>query len=129
MNFVSLVLHGFKALMVFVEDVLVRVGIACAIVAMLSVSGYIAAVSLKFLGFSTPGWFSMALGILVLIFMQTGMLSLMSLLLVGMLKGGAVSDLDQYDDFITEVLISNRIINMSSSQQIINILLMVSLRR
>ena len=30
MNFVGLALHGFKGLMVFAEDVLVRVGIACA---------------------------------------------------------------------------------------------------
>ena len=30
MNFVSLTLHGFRALMVFAEDVLVRVGIICA---------------------------------------------------------------------------------------------------
>ena len=66
MNFVGLALHGFKALMVFAEDVLVRVGIACALIAGLSVVGVLAAVLLKVMGFSTPGWFSVALGILVL---------------------------------------------------------------
>ena len=65
MNFVGLALHGFKGLMVFAEDVLVRVGIACALIASLSVIGAGAAVVLKLLGFSTPGWFSVALGILV----------------------------------------------------------------
>ena len=32
MNFVGLVLHAFRALMVFAEDVLVRVGILCAFI-------------------------------------------------------------------------------------------------
>ena len=47
MNFVGLALHGFKGLMVFAEDVLVRVGIVCAFVAVLSVLGSFAAIVLK----------------------------------------------------------------------------------
>ena len=72
MNLVSLVLHGFRGLMIFVEDVLVRVGIACASIALCSFVGILMATILKFLGFSTPGWFSVALGILVLMLLQTG---------------------------------------------------------
>jgi len=60
MNFVGLALHGFRALMVFAEDVLVRVGIACTIVAAASVVGGVLALLLKTLGFATPGWFSLA---------------------------------------------------------------------
>lgn len=103
MNFVGLALHGFKGLMVFTEDVLVRVGIVCAVVAVFSVVGVVAAIALKILGITTPGWFSIALGILVLVFLQTGALTLMTLMLTGVVKGGAVSPAD-YNAFIDKVL-------------------------
>jgi glycosyltransferase involved in cell wall biosynthesis len=93
MNFVSLALHGFKALMVFAEDVLVRVGIACAIVAVLTVIGMVTAVVLKTIGFATPGWFSVALGVMLLMFMQTGALTLMTLMLTGVVRSGSVASL------------------------------------
>ena len=84
MNFVGLVLHGFKGLMVFAEDVLVRVGIASAMVAGLALLGGITAIILKLSGFATPGWFSMALGILLVVFLQTGTMTLMMLMLTSM---------------------------------------------
>lgn len=102
MNFVGLALHGFKGLMVFAEDVLVRVGIACAIVAFLSVLGGVMAIILKVLGFATPGWFSVALGILLLVFLQTGALTLMTLMLTGVVKGGTVATTD-YKLFIDKI--------------------------
>jgi len=102
MNFVGLALHGFKGLMVFAEDVLVRVGIACTVVAMSSVVGSVVAVALKLQGYSTPGWFSVALGILVLVFLQTGALTLMTLMLTGVVRGGLVSNV-AYRDFVDSV--------------------------
>jgi GT2 family glycosyltransferase len=104
MNFVGLALHGFKGLMVFAEDVLVRVGIACAGVAVLSVLGAITAIILKLVGFSTPGWFSIALGILVLMFLQTGALALMTLMLTGVVRGGTVTTAISYHDFVEQVI-------------------------
>lgn len=104
MNFVGLALHGFRALMVFAEDVLVRVGIACTITAGLSVVAAMAAVILKLLGYSTPGWFSVALGLLVLIFLQTGALAMMSLMLTGVVRNGTVASTMDYLDFIDQVL-------------------------
>jgi polyisoprenyl-phosphate glycosyltransferase len=103
MNFVGLALHGFKALMVFAEDVLVRVGIACAAIAVLAVGGAAAAIVLKLIGFSTPGWFSIALGILVLMFLQTGALALMTLMLTGVVRGGTVTTAIAYHDFIEQI--------------------------
>jgi hypothetical protein len=103
MNFVGLALHGFRALMVFAEDVLVRVGIACAGVAALSVIGAISAIALKLLGYATPGWFSVALGILMLVFLQTGALTLMSLMLTGMVRGGLVAR-SAYEGYIESVV-------------------------
>jgi glycosyltransferase involved in cell wall biosynthesis len=104
MNFVGLALHGFKALMVFAEDVLVRVGIACAAVAVLAIGGATVAIILKLIGFSTPGWFSIALGILLLMFMQTGALALMTLMLTGVVRGGTVTTAITYHDFIDQVI-------------------------
>lgn len=103
-NFVGLVLHGFKGLMVFAEDVLVRGGIACAGIAVLSVIGAVAAIVLKLVGFSTPGWFSIALGILILMFLQTGALALVTLMLTGVVRGESVTTAIAYHDFVDQVI-------------------------
>lgn len=111
MNFVGLALHGFKALMVFAEDVLVRVGIACTLIASLSVFGVLTAVFLKLLGFSTPGWFSVALGILVLMLLQTGALALMTLMLTGVVRGGTVTTAIAYHDFVEQIIETSTEVN------------------
>lgn len=103
MNFVGLVLHGFKGLMIFAEDVLVRVGIASAFIAGSALFGAVLAIVLKLFGFATPGWFSVALGILVVVFLQTGTMTLMMLMLTGVVKGGSMKPLD-YKIFIDEVI-------------------------
>jgi len=103
MNFVGLVLHGFKGLMIFAEDVLVRVGIASAMVAGLAILGGAMAIILKLSGFATPGWFSVALGILLLVFLQTGTMTLMMLMLTGVVKGGSIKPLD-YKIFVDEII-------------------------
>lgn len=103
MNFVGLVLHGFKGLMIFAEDVLVRVGIASAVVAGLAVFASILAIFLKIVGFATPGWFSVALGILFLVFLQTGAMTLMMLMLTGVVKSKGIEPHD-YEVFIDEVI-------------------------
>jgi len=103
MNFVGLVLHGFKGLMIFAEDVLVRVGVASAIVAGATLSASIMASILKVTGFATPGWFSVALGILLLVFLQTGTMTLMMLMLTGVVKGGSVIPLN-YETFVDKVI-------------------------
>jgi len=113
MNFVGLVLHGFKGLMVFAEDVLVRVGIACAVIAAFSVMGAVAAIILKLLGFSTPGWFSVALGILVLMLLQTGALALMTLMLTGVIRSGTVTTALAYHDFVESVTETGSAVNQA----------------
>lgn len=104
MNFVGLVLHGMRGLMVFAEDVTVRVGLACVIVALLSVTGAVLAVFLKLIGLSTPGWFSVTTGVLFIIFLQTGALALMTLMLTGVVRGGTLSSPAEHKRFIAEVL-------------------------
>jgi len=102
MNFVGLALHGFRALMVFAEDVLVRVGIACALVAALTVLASVLAIGLKLAGIATPGWFSIVLGILLLMFLQTGTVTLMTLMLTGVVRSGAPNQIE-YQAFIERV--------------------------
>jgi len=102
MNFVGLALHGFKGLMIFAEDVLVRVGITCSILAVLSILASLVAIGLKLLSYSTPGWFSVALGIIFLVFLQTGALTLMTLMLTGVVRGGLLTKVI-YLDFIDNI--------------------------
>ncbi|MGE0231459.1 MAG: glycosyltransferase family 2 protein [Flavobacteriaceae bacterium] len=102
MNFPALVLHGFRALMVFAELVLIRVGIACAVIAALTILGIAGSVLLKSIGWATPGWFSVALGILFLTLLQTGALTLISLLLTGILRGGSIAPF-RYRDLIDDI--------------------------
>jgi hypothetical protein len=102
MDFIALVLHGFRAVMVFVEFVLVRVGVACALVAALSLLGALAAILLKIVGYATPGWFSIALGILLLVLLQTGALTLMTLMLTGVVRGGTIGA-NRWEDFVESV--------------------------
>lgn len=102
MNFVGLALHGFRALMVFAEDVLVRIGIVCALIAGLSVLGAAIIVMLKLLGYAIAGWASILTSIMLLIFLQTGTLTLLSLMLTGLTKSGSVIATG-YRDLIAEI--------------------------
>ena len=102
MNFVGLALHGFRALMVFAEDVLVRVGIICTFVALATIFASLLAIGLKLAGFATPGWFSVALGILLLVFLQTGALTLMTLMLTGVVRSGTPNQID-YRAYIADI--------------------------
>jgi len=105
MSFVGLVLHGLKGLMVFVEDVLVRVGVVCSVVAVFTIIGTLAAIALKLIGFSTPGWFSIAVGIMSLMLLQTGAVALITLLLSGIIRSGIVTGSQAHREFI-ECIIS-----------------------
>lgn len=89
MNFVSLSLHGLRSLMVFAEDVLVRVGIFCTLMATIALGLLLTAVGLKIAGFATPGWFTAAAGILIVILMQAGVLTFTTLMLSGVVRGSA----------------------------------------
>lgn len=111
MNFTGLVLHGFKALMVFAEDVLVRVGMICVLISTVSVLCALFAIILKVVGFATPGWFSVALGVLFLVFLQTAALTLMTLMLSGVSKGGPIVS-GSYLGFVDEVLHTSTVIEV-----------------
>lgn len=87
MNFTSLVLHGCRAMMIFAEDVLLRICLLCFAVAVISVACIVATIALKWIGLATPGWFSIALGLLLLVLLQTSALTLVTLMLTGVVRG------------------------------------------
>lgn len=106
MNFFSLTLHGFRALMVFTEEVLVRVGTICILIAICAAIFSIIVVVLKIIGFSSPGWFSISLGILLLIMLQTGAISL-SLLISAGKNENRNSSSRKYDENLVEKIFEN----------------------
>jgi glycosyltransferase involved in cell wall biosynthesis len=87
MNFVSLALHGLRSMMVFAEDVLVRVGIFCSLLAVAALILLGISVALKLSGFATPGWFTAAAGILILVLMQAAVLTFVTLMVSGLIRG------------------------------------------
>lgn len=87
MNFVSLAVHGFRSMMVMAEDVLVRVGLCCSAVAVLAVALLVTSLALKLSGHATPGWFTAAAGILTLVLMQAAVLTFVTLMIAGIIRG------------------------------------------
>jgi glycosyltransferase involved in cell wall biosynthesis len=94
MNFVSLVLHGFRGIMVFFDRVLVRVSIVCILCAVVAVAAMIIIASLKIMGLASPGWFSTLSGILVLILFQVLIVGLLSMFIAGTKRVALVSEFD-----------------------------------
>lgn len=81
MNFYDLVLHGLRAVAVFDDAVLTRMGAVCAGAAASGVLVFLAGLALKLSGQTTPGWLTFVTGFLVLVFLQTAILSLVALML------------------------------------------------
>jgi polyisoprenyl-phosphate glycosyltransferase len=95
MNFVGLALHGMRSMMVFAEDVLVRIVLFCSAIACVSIALLGVTTTLKFLGFATPGWFSTLSGILIVILFQAGILTFVTLMMAGALRGTGPPARDQ----------------------------------
>lgn len=106
MNFVGLALHGLRALMVFAEDVLVRVGLSCVVVAAMTVLSAAAVLVLKLVGLASPGWFSTAQALLFIVLLQTGTLTLTTLMLTGVVRSGSVVSHISYRDFVEHELLT-----------------------
>ena len=61
------------------------------------------AIVLKLVGFATPGWFSYAFGVLLLVFLQESALRLMTLILSGVARGSVVLA-DAYREIVDTVI-------------------------
>ncbi len=81
MKFYDLALHAIRAVSVFDDAVLTRMGAACAGAAVSGVLIFLAGLMLKLTGHVTPGWLTLVISFLILVFLQTGLLSLMALIM------------------------------------------------
>ena len=84
MGFVSLVLHGIRSVMVFGDAVLTRMAVVFGLSAVCTVVVFAIAAFLKISGQATPGWLTTVTGFMLVIFMQTGVLTLMTLIMSGL---------------------------------------------
>ena len=83
MNFPGLVLHGIGAIAVFNDTVLTRMATACAASAVATIVAFVIMVVLKLAG-NLPVWTAIAAGFLIMIFLQTGVFTLISLIVSGL---------------------------------------------
>ena len=81
MNFYDLALHGIRAVAVFDDAVLTRMGAVCAGAAVSGVLVFLTGLALKLAGQTPPGWLTFVTGFLVLVFLQTAVLSLVALIM------------------------------------------------
>jgi|CXWL01.1.fsa_nt_gi hypothetical protein len=80
MNFPSLVLHGMRAVMVFGDLVLTRLGLVSVAMAGLVIAVVVGALAMKFLGMATPGWVTIVTGFALSLFLQTGLFTMITLI-------------------------------------------------
>ena len=80
MNFPSLVLHGMRAVMVFSDLVLTRMALALVAMAGAVVAVVVIAVTMRFLGMTTPGWVTIVTGFALSLFLQTGLFTMITLI-------------------------------------------------
>jgi hypothetical protein len=103
MRFVALVLHGLRSMMVFADDVLVRVVLFCVVLACSSVVLLALSAVLKLFGFATPGWFTSAAGSLMIILLQAGILIFVTLMISGMARSASPVTKVDLDLLIREI--------------------------
>ena len=83
MNLSSLVIHGMGAISVFIEVLLVRILIGVSIVGIFSLFIGVIAVFIKFAtSLAIPGWATVVLGIVSIVFLQSLILSLISIFMM-----------------------------------------------
>lgn len=86
MNLVSLVVHAFSTMAVFIERVLTRMILGALVLVGLCALAIVAAVTLKLTGSATPGWLTTVLGTSVVLLVSVGVLCFVGLF-VGIIGG------------------------------------------
>lgn len=82
MNLISLTNHGLRSLAVFSDIVLGRMILMSSAAVGISVCLICLALALKIAGLTSPGWFTVAAGILLVIIAQSGTIAIVALLFV-----------------------------------------------
>jgi polyisoprenyl-phosphate glycosyltransferase len=105
MRLVSLVLHGFSAIAVFTDRVLTRLTIAAVATIALAGVASLVAISVKILGFASPGWLTSVVGSSLVVTFMACVLCLIGLLMT--LTGGVLflpQPIASYRSFIAAIL-------------------------
>jgi len=89
MNLVCLVVHGLRAMAVFVENVLTRIILGALALLLLCIVASAIAIIQKFIGIATPGWVTTVVGVSLVILVATVILCFVSLAIS--IAGGAQS--------------------------------------
>ena len=79
MSLVSLVVHGLRAMAVFVEYALTRIILGALALLLLCVAASAVAIIQKFIGMATPGWVTTVVGVSLVILVATVILCFVSL--------------------------------------------------
>ncbi|OOZ36467.1 glycosyltransferase [Solemya velesiana gill symbiont] len=104
MNMVSLITHGLSSVAIFTESVLTRIIIFCGMVAATSILLILVALTIKLMGYATPGWFTMAVGALIGLLIQTATITLISLLIaINNKRTSTLTPLKVSSDYISSV--------------------------
>jgi hypothetical protein len=104
MNLVSLVTHGLRSVAVFTESVLTRILLFCAAISVPSLVLIGVASAIKLVGLATPGWFTTAVGVLLVLLAQVATIALVSVLLALQARNGAAqAPLRIAADYLAEV--------------------------
>jgi glycosyltransferase involved in cell wall biosynthesis len=104
MNFVSLSVHGMRAMMVFADTVFMRILMAC--VGVIATASLLTAVAgaLKFFERASPGWLTTVASSMGIVTIQMASLVAVSLVLAGVMHGDSPREvLNRYKDFIADV--------------------------
>ncbi len=103
MNLVSLTLHGLRSVMVFADQVLVRITLFSVAFGTIVIAAMLGMTAMKLIGTAIPGWYSTGGGILILMLTQAAFMALMMLLMSGKLLSKAVLDSQEYKKMIAKI--------------------------
>lgn len=104
LNFVGLALHGIRSMMVFAEDILVRTGMFCVGLTILSAILIAVAGLMKLAGYASPGWFTTVVGVLLILVMQSGILTFVTLMMSGVIRSSASAEQSNQRNLIDRVV-------------------------
>jgi hypothetical protein len=104
LNFVGLSLHGIRSMMVFAEDILVRTGMFCVGLTILSAVLIAVAGLMKLAGYASPGWFTTVVGVLMILVMQSGVLTFVTLMMSGVIRSSASAEQSSQRNLIDRVV-------------------------
>ena len=102
-DFISQVSHGIRAISCYSDRVSLRFVLFALAISSLCLSAMAVAVLLKLFGYATPGWFSIAMGILALVLAQASVGALIVTILSGDNHRNVTMREDEYEKYLAQI--------------------------